>query len=128
MPVNVTNDAEISFGTPTAAWGTPAWIVVTFGSAGNEQNIELAGSPAATEINREVVIPAGDLDINFASSSDGLDDAILASILNEALDEIAITISLHTGDPGSSHTANAISGNGYSNASVSAGGFSATVT
>ena len=128
MPVNVSNDSELSFGTPTAVWGTPAWIVVTFGAAGNEQNIELSGSPGATEINREVVIPAGDLDINFASSAAGLDDAILASILNEALDEIAITVSLHTGDPGTNHNANTISGNGYSDASVSAGGFSATVT
>lgn len=92
------------------------------------QIVELDGSPAATEVNREVVIPAGDLDIVFASSSDGLTDANLVRILNGYFDDMALTISLHTGDPGSGFNQNTISGNGYSDASLSAGALTASDT
>ena len=130
MPVNVSNDAEISHGTPSAAWGTPTYYILDFGNDGGTTQvaIQFTNAPGATEVNREVIWAAGELDINFSSSTNGLTDVVMADILNEALDQMEIAVKLATGDPGANFNQNLISGDGYQDVVVAAGGFTARVT
>ena len=128
MPVNVSNTAEISFGTPTANGDTPSEIVLREGT-NFRQVIDISNTPGAVQANREVVFAVGALDINFASSTNGLTDANLARVLNGYFGDTALTATLHDGDPGAAFTANQMSGtNGITTPTIAAGNLTATVT
>ena len=124
MAVTITNDSEISFGTPTAAGPSITWLVVTINS--DSANIQLSNTPGAIAANREITIAAGALDIIFTNT--GFPDDIHAEIMNEALDEVAVTVSARSADPGDDHSGGVITTDGYADATVAAGGFSASVT